>query len=218
MTDGIAGACNSSVRVPEEMSNSGMPPVCEVGSFHSEGVSPTVAAGASLAKDVNEVVMDSVPLLVAAKGGLLLDVAGAVPMAVAEVASSVDFAGMTFPAVTGVASPVNLAGMAFPAIVGEMSPAEIAGMVLLAVAGVVPPAEFSEKTFPAVAGAESLIVVEVASSTYMMEPTVSPSMCDPQSDCGSLIPDDLVTVPDVALFPENVKLGEPTEVGMVLSY
>ena len=33
MTDGIAGACNSSARVPEEVSNSGMPPVDEVGSF-----------------------------------------------------------------------------------------------------------------------------------------------------------------------------------------
>ena len=61
----VAGTGNSSARVPEEGSNSGMPPVGEVGSFHLERVSPTVAAEA--AKYVNEVMMDSVPLLAAAK-------------------------------------------------------------------------------------------------------------------------------------------------------
>ena len=99
-----------------------------------------MAAGASLAKDVNKVVMGSVPLLVAAKGGLLPDDAGAAPLAVAGMASSADFAG--------VASSPDFAGRTFPAI-----------------AGVVPPAKFSEKTYP-----------------------------------------------DVALYPENVELGEPSEV------
>ena len=89
-------------------------------------------------------------------------------------ASSADFAGMTFPAVAGVASRVDLAGMAFAAIVGEMTLAEYSEKTLPAVAGVVPPAEYSEKTLPAVAGAESLIVVEVASSTDSMEPAGSP--------------------------------------------
>ena len=50
MTKGIAGACNSSARVPEEVSDSVTPPVVEVGSFISEGVSPTVAFGAPLLK------------------------------------------------------------------------------------------------------------------------------------------------------------------------
>ena len=110
-------------------------------------------------------------------------------------ASSADFAGMAFPAVAEVVSPVDLAGMAFPAVVVVISPAELA-----------------EMTFPAVAGVASLAVVEVVSSTDSMEPAGSPNVCDSQSDCGSLVPDDLVTVPDVVLFPENVELGEPTEV------
>ena len=69
MTEGITGAHNSSVRMPEEVSDSVTPPVVETGSFLLEGVSPTVAAGAPLARDVKEVVMDSVPLLVVARGG-----------------------------------------------------------------------------------------------------------------------------------------------------
>ena len=67
MTEGVAGACNSSARVPEEMDVSVTPPVGEVGSFSSDVVSPTVAAGVPLAKCVDEVVMDSVgvpPLVV----------------------------------------------------------------------------------------------------------------------------------------------------------
>ena len=66
--------------------------------------------------------------------------------------------------------------------------------------------------FPAGAGAESLVVVEAASLTDLMEPVGSPRMCDLRSDCGSLVPDDVVTVPDVALYPENIELGEPSEV------
>ena len=154
-TDGVAGTGNSSARVPEEGGHSGMPPVGEVDSIHSERVSPKVAAEA--AKDVNEVVMDSPGC---GQGGLLPHVAGAALLAIAEVASSAELAGMAFLAVTGVVSPVDPAGMAFPANVGEMFPTEIAGMAL--------PAEFSKKTFPAVAEAESLIVVEVASSTDSM--------------------------------------------------
>ena len=94
-----------------------------------------------------------------------------------------------------------------------MSPTEIAGMALLAVLGLCPRPNFL-KTFPAVAEAESLIVVEVASSTNLMEPAGPPPpqyIYDWQSDGGSLVQDDMVTVPDVALFPENVELGEPTE-------
>ena len=59
-------------------------------------------------------------------------------------ASSADLAGM--------ASPTNLAGMTFLEVVGVTSPAELAGMAL-----------------PAVAGASSMAVVEVASSTDLME-------------------------------------------------
>ena len=62
-------------------------------------------------------------------------------------------------------------------------------------------------------GAESRAVVEVASSTDSRKPAGSPSVCDSQSDCGSLLPDDLATVPDVVLFTENVELGAPTEMG-----
>ena len=102
--------------------------------------------------------------------------------------------------------------MAFPAAVGEMSPTEIAGMVIPAVAGVVHPAEFLTKTFPAVAEAESLIVVEVASSTDLMEPAGYPSIYDSQGDVGSLVQDDMMTVPVVVLFPESVELGALTEV------
>ena len=47
--------------------------------------------------------------MVAGKGGLLPDVAGA-PLVVAEVASSADFAGL--------ASSADLDGMTFPAITG----------------------------------------------------------------------------------------------------
>ena len=108
MTEGIVGAHNSSVRMPEEVSDSVTPPVVEVGSFLLEGVSPMVAAGAPLARDVREVVMDSVPLLVVARGGVSGH--GVVPM--------VDFAVMSFPAVVGVMSPAEFAGMALPAIAG----------------------------------------------------------------------------------------------------
>ena len=102
--------------------------------------------------------------------------------------------------------------MAFPAVAGGMSPSELARMALPAVAGVAAPAELSDKTLPAVAAAASLIVVEVASSTDLMQPAGSPSVCDSQSHCSSLVSDDLVPVPDVVLFPENVELGAPTEV------
>ena len=74
-----------------------------------------------------------------------------------------------------------------------MSPTEIAGMALPAVVWVVSPAEFSKKRSPAVAKVESLIVGEVASST-------------------DLVQDDMVTIPNMALFPESVEVGEPTEV------
>ena len=113
-TDRVAGTGNSSARVPEEGSISGMPPVDEVGSFHLDRVSPTVAAEA--AKYVNKGIMDSVPLLAVAKGGHLPDVAGAAPLAIAGVASSADLAGMKIPSVTGVVPPVDLAGMAFPVV------------------------------------------------------------------------------------------------------
>ena len=142
--------------------------------------------------------MDSVrvPPLAAARGGLLPGVAGAVPLTVAEVASSADFAGvassanfagMAFPAIAGVASPADLAGMAFPAVVGLTSPAELAGMALPAVTGVAPPAELAGMAFPAVAGVASLAVVEVASSTNSMEPAGSPSVCGSQSDYDCLM-------------------------------
>ena len=79
---------------PEEGNISGMPPLDEVGSLPSGRVSPTVTAEA--AEDVMEVMIDSVPLLVAAGGGggggLLTDDAGAATLAIAEVASSADFA------------------------------------------------------------------------------------------------------------------------------
>ena len=155
------------------------------------------------------------------QGGLLPDIAGAATLAVVEVASSADFAGvasladfagMAFPTVAGVVSPVDLAGMAFTTVVGVTSLAELAGMTLLAVAGAAPLAELAEMAFLAVVGAAFLAVVEVASKTNLMEPAGSPSVCDSQSDCGSSVPEDLVTVPDVVRFPENVELGEPTEV------
>ena len=176
------------------------PPVGKVSSFLSDVVSPTVP----LAKGVDEVVMDSLAPLVAAKGGLLPNVAGVAPLAVAVVASSADFAGMAFLAVTGVASPVDLAGMAFPADVGVMSPTEFAGMSLSAIAGVAPPAELAGMAFPAVAGAASLAVVEVAFTTDSMEPAGSPSVWA-HTHCGRLIPDYFV--PDVVVFPENIELG-----------
>ena len=174
MTDGVAGTGNSSERVPEEGNSSGMPPLGEVGCFNSGRVSPTVAAEA--AEDVNEFVMDSVPLLVPAGGGggggllLLPNVAGAANLAIAEVAPSDDFAGMVFPAVAGVTSPVDLAGLVFPAVVGEMSLTEVAGMALPPVSGVVPPVIFWSEALPAVAEVDSLIVVEMASSADL-QPT-----------------------------------------------
>ena len=171
MTEGIAGACNSSTRVPEEVSDSVTPPVGEVGSFLSEGVSPTVAAGAPLAIDVNEVVLDSVPLLVQPRGVSCRMLLGRRPWSLlrwhpqttssAGAASLADFAGMACPAVAGVVSPVDLAGMAFPAVVGVMSPAELAGMALPAVAGVAPPTELSEAASLAVV--EAMVVGAVGS-------------------------------------------------------
>ena len=76
------------------------------------------------------------------------DVAGAAPLAVAEVASSADFAGMVsradlagaFLADLPGAFPAEIAGMAFPAIAGVASPADLAGMAVPAVAGVASPA------------------------------------------------------------------------------
>ena len=91
--------------------------------------------------------------------------------------------------------------MAFPAVVGVASPADLAGMAPLAIAGM---------AFPAVAGVASLAVVEVASSTDLMEPAGSPSVCGSQSDIDCLIPDDFVMVPDVVVFPEKIELGDPT--------
>ena len=97
---------------------------------------------------------------------------------------SADLAGMAFPAFTGVASPVDLAGMAFPAIVGEISPTEIAGMALPAVAGVVPPAEFSKKKVP---GRSRSGVAECCEAG-------GPIQYIRQSDGGSLVQDDMVTI------------------------
>ena len=117
-----------------------------------------------------------------------------------------------YPAVSGMASPADLAGMAFPAVVGVTSAAELAGMVLPAVAGVTPMAELAGMVFPAVVGAASLAVVEVASSTDLMEPAGSPSVSGSQSDYDCLIPDYFVTVPDMVVFQENIELRDPTVV------
>ena len=62
-------------------------------------------------------------------------IAGAVSLAVAEVAYSADFAGMALPAVAGVVSPADLAGMAFPSVAGVTSLTDLAGMAIPAVAG-----------------------------------------------------------------------------------
>ena len=92
------------------------------------------------------------------------------------------------------ASPTDLAGMAFPAIAGVASPADLAGMAFLVVAGAAP-----------------LAVVEVASSTDLMEAAGSPSVCRSQCAYDCLVHDD-VNEPDVVVFPESIELGDTTVV------
>ena len=178
--------------MPEEVDVSVKPPMGGVGSFLSDVVSPTVA-GVPLTEGVDEVVMDSVPPLVAARGG-----GGSCRMLLGR---------HPWPLLRWRPQPTLLGWRPQPT-----SPAELAGMALQAVAAVALPAELAGMAFPAVAGAASLAIVEVASSTDSMEPAGSPSVCGSQSDCGHLIPDDFVTVPDVVVFPENIELGDPTVV------
>ena len=97
MTRGVAVGRDSPARVTEEVDVSVSPLVGDVGSFLSDVVSPMVADGVPLANGVDEVAIDSVgvPPLAAARGeGLLVDIAVAAFLAVAEVASSADFAGV----------------------------------------------------------------------------------------------------------------------------
>ena len=146
-----------------------------------------VAETAPLANGDDNVFVDSVGVspLAMARGGLSYVVAGMAILAIAEAASLADFAG--------VASPADLAGMAFPAIAGVASPADFAGMAV-----------------PAVAGAVPLAIVEVASSTDLMDMACSSSVCSSQSAYDCLAPDDYVTMPDVVVLPDSIELGDPT--------
>ena len=152
-----------------------------------EVVSSKVVGRAPLTDGGDNVMIDSVEVspLSMTRGGLASVMAGAASLAVAEVASSADFAG--------VASPADLAGMALPAVAGAVSPADLAGMAI-----------------PAVAGLAPLAVVEVASSSNLMEAACSPSGCSSRGNYGGLVPDDCVTIPDVVVLPDSTVLGDPT--------
>ena len=119
------------------------------------------------------------------RGGLSSVIAGVASLAVAEVASSADF--------DGTVSPADLAGMALPAVAGPASLANPAGMEFPTIAGVASPANFAGIAIPAVAGPAPLDVVEVASSSDLMEAVCSPSGCSSRDTYGGLVPDDCVT-------------------------
>ena len=163
-----------------------------------------VAGRALLIDDSVDDMIDSVEVshLAMARGSLSSVIAGAASLAVAEVVPSADFAG--------VASPADLDGMALPAVAGVVSPADLAGMAFPAVAGVASPADFAGMAIPALAGPAPLAIVEVASSSDLMEAVCSPSGCSSRDTYGGLVPDDCVTISDVVVLPDSSVLGDQT--------
>ena len=189
-TGGVAVAFNPPTMVSGNVDVGVTPLVGGISSILPEVVFPMVAEGAPLADHVDKVLIDSVgvsPLAMAGRGGgLSPGVAGAASLAVA---------GVTSLAIAELASSDDLAGMTFLAFAGVASPTDLAGMA-----------------FPAVAGAAPLAVVEVASSTDLMEAAGSPSVYVSQFAYDCLVPDKYVNVPDVVVFPERIELGDPTVV------